>query len=66
VESEKGSVIISTKLLSDNRMPGLSGSPVIDLHGRVIGIMSQKHGKLERLGSTEYPRNIVESLPRRH
>jgi len=59
VESHEGSVIISTKLLSDNRMPGLSGSPVIDSHGCVIGIMSQKHGKLERLGSTEYPRTII-------
>jgi hypothetical protein len=61
VESQEGSVIISTKLLSDNRMPGLSGSPVIDSNGCVIGIMSQKHGKLERLGSVEYPRRILES-----
>jgi hypothetical protein len=61
VESSEGSVIISTKLLSDNRMPGLSGSPVIDSHGCVIGIMSQKHGKLERLGSVDYPRRIIES-----
>jgi len=65
VESQEGSVIISTKLLSDNRMPGLSGSPVIDSNGRVIGIMSQKNGKLERLGSTEYPRRIVESRLRK-
>ena len=61
VESQEGSVIISTKLLSDNRMPGLSGSPVIDSNGRVIGIMSQKYGKLEKLGSVEYPRRIAES-----
>jgi len=65
VESQEGSVIISTKLLSDNRMPGLSGSPVIDANGCVIGIMSQKHGKLERLGSVDYPRKIVELRLRR-
>jgi hypothetical protein len=61
VQLLEGSVIISTKLLADNRMPGLSGSPVIDSNGCVIGIMSQKYGKLERLGSVDYPRRIVES-----
>jgi hypothetical protein len=65
VESQEGSVIISTKLLSNNRMPGLSGSPVIDARGCVIGVMSQKHGKLERLGSIDYPKKIVESRLRR-
>ena len=60
VESVDGAVIISTKLLSDNRMPGLSGSPVIDSRGRLIGIMSQKYGKMEKLGSIEYPRRILE------
>lgn len=65
VESIDGSVIISTKLLSDNRTPGLSGSPVIDSRGRVVGIMSQKHGKLERLGSIGYPKRILEALFRK-
>jgi hypothetical protein len=61
VESLDGSVIISTKILSDNRTPGLSGSPVIDSRGRLIGIMSQKYGKLEKLGSIQYPKRIIEA-----
>jgi len=61
VESIDGSVIISTKILSDNRTPGLSGSPVIDSRGRLIGIMSQKYGKLEKLGSIQYPKRIIEA-----
>ena len=61
VESIDGAVIISTKLLSDNRTPGLSGSPVIDAQGRLIGIMSQKYGKMEKLGSIEYPKRILEA-----
>jgi len=55
-------VIISTEVLADNTMPGLSGSPVIDAHGRVIGLMSQKAGKLERLSSLAYPRRIWQTL----
>jgi len=61
VEAIDGSVIISTKILSDNRTPGLSGSPVIDARGHVIGIMSQKYGKLEKLGSVEYPKRLIEA-----
>jgi hypothetical protein len=61
VESIDGSVIISTKLLSDNRTPGLSGSPVIDSNGLLIGIMSQKYGKMEKLGSIQYPKRIIEA-----
>ncbi len=61
VESIDGAVIISTKLLSDNKMPGLSGSPVIDGRGYLIGIMSQKYGKLEKLGSIEYPKRLIEA-----
>jgi hypothetical protein len=61
VESIDGSVIISTKILSDNKTPGLSGSPVIDAHGHLIGIMSQKYGKFEKLGSIQYPKRIIEA-----
>jgi len=61
IESPDGSVIISTDLLSDNKMPGLSGAPVVDSDGLLIGIMSQKHGKLERLGSIEYPQQIIKA-----
>jgi hypothetical protein len=65
VESIDGAVIISTKVLSDNRTPGLSGSPVIDSRGRLIGIMSQKYGKQERLGSIDYPKRVIAALFRK-
>ncbi len=57
-----GTVITSTKVLADNKIPGLSGSPVIDSKGYVIGLMSQKYGKMERLSSIEYPKRILKSL----
>ena len=60
VRKEKGSLLITTKELSDNTMPGLSGSPVIDSKGYLIGIMSQKAGKMERLSSLDYPRMLIE------
>ena len=59
VKSLGGSIIISTKLLKNNTIPGLSGSPVIDSGGYLIGIMSQKYGEMERLSSTEYPIEIL-------
>jgi hypothetical protein len=60
VRPEKGSLLITTKELSDNTMPGLSGSPVIDSKGYLIGLMSQKAGKMERLSSLDYPRMLIE------
>ena len=42
-------------------MPGLSGSPVIDSNGCLIGIMSKKYGKMEQLASIEYPKKIIET-----
>ena len=62
VESINGSVIISTKALSDNKRPGLSGSPVVDSKGFLIGIMSQKYGLNEKLGSIEYPKRLIEAI----
>ena len=56
VESREGSIIISTKKLADNTMPGLSGSPVIDSKGHLIGLMSRKAGKMEEPSSIDYPR----------
>jgi hypothetical protein len=60
VRSEEGSILITTKELSDNTMPGLSGSPVIDSRGYLLGLMSQKAGKMERVSSLGYPRMLIE------
>ena len=59
MRSEEGSLLITTKELSDNTMPGLSGSPVIDSKGYLIGLMSQKAGKMERVSSLDYPRMLI-------
>jgi hypothetical protein len=42
-------------------MPGLSGAPVIDARGYVIGLMSTKAGKLQRLSATDYPQQLLEA-----
>lgn len=59
VSSADGTILISTELLKHNTMPGLSGAPVVDSDGRVIGLMSQKYGELERLSSIGYPKKIL-------
>lgn len=59
VEKDDGSVLISTEALTDNTVPGLSGAPVIDANGYVVGLMSSKAGKMERLASVDYPRAIL-------
>jgi hypothetical protein len=59
VKVDGGTVLISTEDLADNTVPGLSGAPVIDAAGRVIGLMSQKAGKLERVSVLDYPRQIL-------
>lgn len=56
-----GEVIISTETLADNTIPGLSGAPVIDSAGRLIGLMSQKAGKNERLAGIEYARKVLQA-----
>ena len=60
VRSEKGSFLITTKELTDNATLGLSGSPVIDSKGYLLGLMSQKAGEMERPSSLEYPKMLVE------
>jgi V8-like Glu-specific endopeptidase len=62
VKSMGGSLILYTELLSNNTIPGLSGSPVIDSDGYLIGIMSQKYGKMERLSSIEYPMELLKNI----
>jgi len=61
VEDQGGSILISTEKLTNNKMPGLSGSPVIDSKGNLIGLMSQKAGKMERLASIEYPMDFLKN-----
>jgi S1-C subfamily serine protease len=64
VRSEEGSLLIDVAELADNTMPGLSGAPVIDARGYVVGMMSSKSGKRERLASIDYPRLVLEQEPR--
>jgi hypothetical protein len=59
VESDDGSILISTEGLTNNRIPGLSGAPVIDADGYVVGLMSSKAGKMERLASVDYPSALI-------
>lgn len=59
VKSEEGSFLITTRELADNTMPGLSGSPVIDSNGYLLGLMSQKADKMERPSSIDYPKDII-------
>ena len=60
VRSEEGSFLMTTKELADNTMPGLSGSPVIDSKGYLLGLMSQKAGKMERPSYIDYPKMLIE------
>jgi V8-like Glu-specific endopeptidase len=62
VKTMEGALIISTRLLSNNTIPGLSGAPVVDSEGYLIGIMSQKYGKMERLSSIEYPMELLKNM----
>jgi hypothetical protein len=62
VRMEKGSFLLSTTVLADNKMPGLSGAPVIDSNGDLIGIMCQKAGKMERPSSTAYPMKMLKKV----
>lgn len=64
VRSEEGSVLIDVEELADNTMPGLSGAPVIDARGYVVGAMSSKAGKLQRLAPIEYVKKVLERKPR--
>jgi hypothetical protein len=60
VRIDEGAVLVSIDALADNTIPGLSGSPVIDGAGYVIGLMSTKFGKLQRLAPADYPRTLIE------
>ena len=60
IKSEKGAVLITAEQLVDNTIPGLSGAPVIDEKGYLVGIMSRGKGEIQRLSPVEYPRAFLE------
>jgi hypothetical protein len=62
VRADEGSVLIDVPALTDNTVPGLSGSPVIDAYGYVIGLMSTKAGKLQRLAGVDYPQGLLDTV----
>lgn len=59
VRSEKDAVLITVEKLINNTIPGLSGAPVIDGQGYVIGMMSRGKGKIQRLSPVAYPRRVL-------
>jgi len=59
VRMDEGSVLVSIDALKDNTVPGLSGSPVIDAKGYVIGLMSKKAGTLQRLAPANYALDLL-------
>jgi hypothetical protein len=59
VNSERGEVLITAEKLVDNTIPGLSGAPVIDEKGYLVGLMSRGKGEIQRLSPVEYPREFL-------
>jgi hypothetical protein len=54
-----GSPVVVCEALANNKMPGLSGCPVIDASGEVIGLMSRGHGEKQMPSSTAYPLKLL-------
>lgn len=59
VRMDAGSVLVSVDALADNTIPGLSGAPVIDSRGYVVGLMSTKAGNLQRLAPAKYALELL-------
>jgi hypothetical protein len=57
-----GAFLIDVETLAYNKIPGLSGGPVIDADGRVIGIMCRGRGALTMPSSTEYPKAVLREV----
>jgi|GEM_PF-1027686 len=54
-----GAIVIDIEALAENKVPGLSGSPVFDARGLVVGIMSSSYGKMQKAASTDYVKKIL-------
>lgn len=65
VRHEKDSVCITVEKLIDNTVPGLSGSPVIDGRGYLIGLMSRGKGEIQRLSPVNYPQKLLKERVQR-
>ena len=61
VRREKDSICITVEKLIDNTVPGLSGSPVIDGKGYLVGMMSRGKGEIQRLSPVDYPRELLKA-----
>jgi hypothetical protein len=55
VRSEEDTAVITAEKLIDNTVPRLSGAPVIDGKGHLVGLMSRGKGEFQRLSPVEYP-----------
>jgi hypothetical protein len=64
VGSERDAVLITAPRLIDNTIPGLSGAPVIDARGYLVGMMSRGKGEIQRLSPIAYPREFLEGRAR--
>lgn len=61
VRREQGSICITVEKLIHNTVPGLSGSPVIDGKGYLIGVMSRGKGEIQRVSPVDYPRRLLKA-----
>jgi hypothetical protein len=61
VRSEQGAVLITVEQLIDNTVPGLSGAPVLDGRGYLIGMMSRGKGRIQRASPIAYPQQLMEA-----
>lgn len=61
VRYEKDAVCITVEKLIKNTVPGLSGAPVIDSNGYLVGLMSRGKGEIQRASPVDYPRKLLKT-----
>lgn len=59
VRRDGQTLLIDVKALSRNKVGGLSGCPVLDAEGYLIGLMSQGYGELSRVSAIDYPTALL-------